>query len=117
MATVIEFTTVSECQICGIARESMTIDDWQIIEEFIEHEGLDPDETTRGLRVNQCTASYTHGGMVTSDLLHDPRDPGRDMARDLTTWHLDTYGEPLSLRYSDTPEAAATICRNCARDL
>ena len=110
----IKFTTVSECPSCGIQRESMSIEDYWLFEEFYESKGLDPFDYIRDLRVNVRTASYRHGSMVTSDLFGSSLPETDSLQRQFFDWFASENGRNASLKFSDTV-GDQRPCRYCAR--
>ena len=108
-STIITFTPVSHCEICGNAREKMRIGDWQILEDYFTAHNIDPYEAVRGLRVNTYSASYWHGGAITAELFGDGTGAREQEMRE---WYYKNTGKHLTLRYLDGG-GRTIICHTC----
>lgn len=108
------FTETSECPCCGVAREAMGWEDYEVICEFLRARNMDPRETIRGLRENRYTVTWQHGGgyaLADDDLLGGNGDGRTENA--FRDWYAGKYGENVALRYEGTGRHRA--CRECSR--
>lgn len=108
-STVITFHPVSHCEICGCAREKMSIEDWQILADYFATHNIEPYEAVRGLRVNTKTASYWHGGAITAELFGDGTGARE---REMREWYYRHTGKHLTFRYLNGG-GKAIICHTC----